>query len=1006
MLLEGLAAAHPDVYVYPRRAGQSAVQPYDFEWQSIVLFEGEDGEGGVRLLFYDRERAVAERAAAVTRDAMLELDEDFGGRPQERFPLVLYSSYHEFLRTNLFPLHEGILGVTSPRNLVVSLPWFGDEREFARVGEHELAHQYTIQKVRKVAKEARTFTDPLDAIPLWFIEGLAEYYAQDGLDDEAEMVARDLVANPIPEYGIGLHGFFDDAPWDVSWTYKLGQVRCAFLEETYGKGTIQRLLEASPQLVGRTGGHKRLSFPGLVEKVTGDPKDLLDAKFESWVKTRAFQGWLEAEQATAEIRPLQDLEQAYILAMDASPDGKLLLFRTYDPERGTTRLHLSDPRNPRDWRQIAIDNRPGTESLHPIAERNFDLGDGQLVYVAETGGRDVIVWQKFTTKARERAVDPDLEERVPTPDEGEWHPRDRVDEKETEWAISFRLGDKRRFDLKAHDIVAIDSPSLSPAGDAVAFVGLDLHGHRDLYVLEPQKDDFTLRRLTDDRHAERELSWGPGGIVYTSDATEHGHRNVFRVDPAAGPGPGVALATEARDQGDPLVTPDGRVYFTAFATGHNDVYEIVGDEVVRRTYVTTGVFDPAPGPEGGLWTLLFMGGRRIPAHVASPQLLDVGRTPAAPAQATRPSGDTLSLAAAKPYQSYNPKNWQLDGIIGFAGAGSGGIYGQVLASSSDLLRNHGITLDLAMYGRPEYTDGALFFIDQSHRVTWGGGPFQGLRFRLEETEHGNMQFLSGERFFGIVGSVRYPFDRFFYVQGDLATGGSAWFVFPETQSFLESRLLNGTGRDLYAEWAEDHVGVEFQSELTLRAGVDTVGYHVRTGPYTGGSVLLEGMFGTQPFNEQVYVSGRLDAARYFPIVGAANLFLRGGAGTSGGGELAQEYYLSSFDTLRGVPYGDADFLLGRHYTFGTAELQVPLDAIVRVAFVSNLEGVAGIDAGATGNRFDQMWDRRVLDAVLGTNIILGPIVFRIHFAHPFDVGAPLPTEQNWIANISLDALYG
>jgi hypothetical protein len=181
----------------------------------------------------------------------------------------------------------------------------------------------------------------------------------------------------------------------------------------------------------------------------------------------------------------------------------------------------------------------------------------------------------------------------------------------------------------------------------------------------------------------------------------------------------------------------------------------------------------------------------------------------------------------------------------------------------------------------------------------------------------------------------------------------------------------------------------------------------RTGVLTGNSLLVEGLLGSRPFDAQAYGSGRLDFSKYVPIAGSANFFLRGGAGTSVG-SLAQGFYLSSFDTLRGVYPGDPEFLLGRHFAFSTAELQIPLDLFLRVLFLSNLEGIVALDAGSVSDEATELWDHRVLDAVVGGNVILGPLMFRIHFARPLDVGAPLPTgeEPVWVTNLSLAWLYG
>jgi len=80
------------------------------------------------------------------------------------------------------------------------------------------------------------------------VEGLAEYYAKRGLDPEAEVLVRDMVVNPT-EDGYVMGSFFDERLTSGLWTYKVGQARCAFLEETYGVGTLQRILEESPRLM-------------------------------------------------------------------------------------------------------------------------------------------------------------------------------------------------------------------------------------------------------------------------------------------------------------------------------------------------------------------------------------------------------------------------------------------------------------------------------------------------------------------------------------------------------------------------------------------------------------------------------------------------------------------------------------------------------------------------------------------------------------------------------------
>jgi hypothetical protein len=986
-LLSAPVLANPDVLVAPRRPGQSNVRWYDFEWQSVDILE-EQG-GGVRLYFYERERGVAERATGIVEEVWHELGDDFGAYPERRFPFVLYSSYQEFLRTNLFPLGEGVLGVTSPRNLTLTLPWFGDDRLFRDVAKHELAHQFTIQEVQSASRDLDLYADPLNAMPLWFIEGLAEYYAQGGLDPEAEMVAVDLATNPDPIRGSALGGFWEDRPWDVSWTYKMGQVRCAFLEETYGEGTIQEILDAAPRLVSAP--RKNGGFDALVADLVERSPERIDADFDTWVKRRAFQQWLDVEQH--EVIPVEEIDRAE--AIDASPDGRVLVIRSMDFERGVSRLQLVDPKDPRQRKTLAADNRPGTESLHPVSDRTFDVSNDTVVWIAESRGHDVLYVQEFEHGGKKEKIEP-----VPPigtlRDDPLAEPMEPLQEAEEVWKVDWNLGAKRRYRLDEHGLVAAFSPAIGPDG-RIAFVGLTLEGYRDIYVLDIGSD--ALVQVTDDEHSERQVVWGPAGIVYTSDATATGHYNLFRANPEGGGAP-EQLTFEARDESSPTYAGE-RLLFTAWEDGRSNLYELRDGEIRRRTDVSTGLFEPAPGRDGKVWALSYQGGRKRPAEVRLRDDVVVSYVRPDEADAPEPL-PVFSLAESTPYKGLNPENWRMDGVFGYAGGGSGGVYGQLLAISSDVLRTRTLTLDFAMYGRPEYSDGYLLLSDQSRRATWGVGPFQFLRYRIAEEE--GVEFLSVERFFGGLGSLRLPLNRFLYVQGDVGVGGATGFVFPDTRAYLEDPDINGIG-DLYDPWAKDNVGVQGQGEATLRFGADTVGFHVRTGPLTGNALLVETTLGGRPADTSWYGSTRLDAQKYVPILGAMNL----GFSVSGGvayGERLQNWWLSSLHTLRGIPLGSS-LLVGEQYAVGTAELQVPLDAIIRLAFVSNLEAVAAIDAGGIGDSPEDIWDRRVLDGVIGGNVIFGPLVLRLHFARPFDVGAPLPTgaEPRWVPNVSLDWLY-
>src|ERR1700694_2149311 len=399
----GLAQAQ--VLVIPRTAGKSHVVYFDFKWRYIDLTATPSSTtraaelagaktGTIRLYFYEREREVASRASATVLESYDYLVDQFRYVPAETIPLILYSSYQEFLETNLFPLQEGTLGVTSPGNLVMTLPYFGDERLFERVHTHEMAHQFTIQKLRSLTKRQDRLGDPINELPLWFIEGLAEFYALRGIDSEAEMLVRDLVANPDFNRDFGLHDFFDDQPYSVLWIYKAGNVRCAFLEDTYGPNTIQRILDAAPRLVRGRDSVRLKGFKGLIRYVTGDDPQVVSAKFDQWIKRRAYRSYLDSalDPSTTVLENFDEDPDS----MRASPDGTLLMMRAFDRETLRSKLFMIDYRAPERQVTVATDGTPGLESLHPLSGRSYDISQNSLAFVGEANGRDVIFWQKYS----------------------------------------------------------------------------------------------------------------------------------------------------------------------------------------------------------------------------------------------------------------------------------------------------------------------------------------------------------------------------------------------------------------------------------------------------------------------------------------------------------------------------------------------------------------------------------------------------------------------------------
>ncbi|MEQ1501559.1 MAG: tolB protein precursor protein [Myxococcota bacterium] len=997
--------ATAQVWVSPRRPGQSIVRNTEQDWQTLDLMVGEviDGQKspGIRLFFYESERETAERAAASIEQAYRELARKFRFVPTKRFDYVLYATYQEFLRTNLFPVQEGVLGVTATQGLHMAIPYFGDHQTFLHTSTHELAHEFTIQKARAAAKRADVWRDPLDGMPLWFVEGLAEYMAMGPIDGENAMRVRDLVTNPDLYTGHGLLGFWDDWPGYVLWTYQGGHARITFLEEVYGEGTVRRLIELSPAMVSDQGLAARIQrFDRLLKEITGDDPDRIAQRFDEWIKRRTFGEWLASDQSMAELK-LLDGVLGVPLALDASADGNLVAYRSIAPDTGRSSLVVADRRNESARKRIAADGRPGAESLHPIEPRNFDVTGDRIVYAAESRGRDRLIVRRLDHTASEESGP---EPGEPEVGEGEIDLPLPTPKPETWWKIKLRKG--RRDVIRVDDVgvVAVGSIAAEPNGERIAFVGLSGEGSRDLWLATPHGKDHELHRLTDDAFGERDVAWGRDGLVYASDASPDGTMQLFALSPSGGAP--TRITSGPGDHVSPTVLADGTVVYTAYDDDRSELFATYGGETVRLTDVPTGVFEPATGPDDGLWSLVLYRGRMVPALLRSPVMRALPVASRIGAQGPPAELPKLALGDATPYQPTDIRNWGIDGGFAAIGAGVGGVYGQLYLSFSDRLRDHAVIVVADAYGRVDLTDAQVLYLDEGARVTWGAGPFHSLRFRIDQSlEDVPFLFQSGERYFGGLVSLRYPLNRFVYLQGDWSLGGADYFLY-SSEALLADPELNGTGRDLFLEWVAANRGVRLQTEAALRLGIDTTRYHPKTGPVAGTSVLFEAGGGVQPVTGEAFGNLRVDAQQYVPIpfVSGGNLGLRASGATSGGGTYAVGYWLSSYDTIRAYNWGDPG-LLGRHYWFGNAELQVPLDVLVRLAVASGIEGVAGIDFGAVSDDLDELWDDRVLDGALGTNFILGPLVLRLHFAHAIDIGADLPvTATPWVTNFSISWL--
>jgi hypothetical protein len=112
------------------------------------------------------------------------LDHSFDGRQ----PIVLYSSKAAFKQTNIVPdlLNDQIGGLTDHAKGRVVLPFAAALGETDHVLGHELVHAFQRDILQQHGRS-------MSGLPLWFLEGMAEYLSVGRIDPNTALWLRDSV---------------------------------------------------------------------------------------------------------------------------------------------------------------------------------------------------------------------------------------------------------------------------------------------------------------------------------------------------------------------------------------------------------------------------------------------------------------------------------------------------------------------------------------------------------------------------------------------------------------------------------------------------------------------------------------------------------------------------------------------------------------------------------------------------------------------------------------------
>ncbi|MFA6109671.1 MAG: BamA/TamA family outer membrane protein [Candidatus Latescibacterota bacterium] len=544
--------------------GRNKVQFAEFRWQRLETAHFD-------VYFFAEEEELAGYAARMAEDGYARLQRLTGHTVERGIPLIVYSSHLYFEQTNVIPdlLPEGVGGFTEFLKGRVALPLSGSLPEFERVLHHELVHVFTFDRIRRVLRRhgIHEYRSP----PLWFSEGLAEYWSTEEPGALAGMVLGDALFGdrlvPISQMQY-IDGTF--------LMYKEGESICRYLAATHGEDVFGLLLD---------NWWRAEEFGGVLVAVTGDSLSGLDLDWQYDLRKRYLPQIAGADLPGRLATPLTD--GGFNLKPEVLPgrpdSASFVFFRNH---RGYTHIARASVNGGPAEVVVEGERSPVFESLHPLATRPAASPDGRwLAFAAQHRGRDrLYIW--------------DL--------------------------TAGRLARELSFD----EVVAIATPTWSPDGRSLVFSGADQGGFVDLYRVDLKndggiggnaKDDERAVPLLRDLYDDRDPAWSPDGrwLAFTSDRWSggaQGHHNLFLFELASG-------AVYAMDPGrwedrHPSWSPDGKeLAFSSDRDSVSNLYAVrldlqaadrpVRGPIRRLTRVLTGAFDPVWVP--GRRTLLFSG---------------------------------------------------------------------------------------------------------------------------------------------------------------------------------------------------------------------------------------------------------------------------------------------------------------------------------------------------------------------------------------------------------------
>jgi Tol biopolymer transport system component len=727
--------------------GQNKVQyeKFDFKVKKTEHFD---------IYYYPEEEQAVDLAARMAERWYARLSRVLRHELSSRQPIILYAAHPHFQQTNAISgeIGEGTGGVTESFKRRVIMPFAGGLAETDHVLGHELVHAFQYDISASEDAEGRPVAPGIAALPLWFIEGMAEYLSLGPVDANTAMWVRDASSREkMPTIDK-----LDDPDF---FPYRYGHAFWAYVAGRWGDSAVGDMLRAA----GPTG-----NIEEAITAVLGTDEDTLTKDWHDETrKTYAalFETTRRPETFARALMNEQTSGGNLNLAPSISPDGKRMVFLS-ERSRLSVDMFLADVASGKVIRQLtktAAD--PHFDSLEFLASAGDWAPDNKrFVFSALSKGQPVLT-----------VIDVDTSQRL----------------LEHEFA----------------DIGEIFNPAWSPGGQQIAFSALK-GGVLDLFLFDVTTRALT--QLTNDPFADSDPEWSPDGkqLAWVTDRfssdlklLSFGNYRIGLMDVGtrqirqlAGFGTGRNTNPEFTADGQAMffiATPDGipNVYRTELASGRTTRITNVLSGVSGITPLTPALSVAAAAPavvfsvfeddkyniyattdkEGAATTIAVsaQNAATLPPLTRRQSEMDV-------AQMLQNPSAGLPAQTEYPEEEYSAKlglDMVTQPTVG-VGVDRWGAYaaGGIAFIWSDMLGNHQLGTYIQASNRFEDLGGAVTYLNRTHRWNWGvmveqtpytiGQFSQGIAVDPQfGTSFVQQEFRIRQINRGITGITQYPFSR-------------------------------------------------------------------------------------------------------------------------------------------------------------------------------------------------------------------------------------------------------